>query len=566
MSNPVKLSVLAAVLLLSSGVRAQGLDPSSIVKPSSDSWPTYSGDYSGRHYSPLTEINKSNIKNLGLAWVSRITPGPQSPAGDPYAPVTELTPPTIVGGEAEQAVPVSGPNGVSRIVGAILQVNGVLYFSTPDNAWAMDAHDGRILWHYYWKTKGGTHIGNRGMAMYKDRLYFETPDDYLVSLDARSGKEGWHREIADFNQQYFSTTAPILIGNHLILGTGNDMDAPGYVKSVDPETGNDQWVFWTTPHEKGDPGADTWPSLDAARHGGGNVWIPGSYDPDAHLYYVGTGNPNPIFSSGSRSGVNLFTCSVIALNVDTGKMAWYYQFTPHETHDWDAAQTPVLADAEFGGRMRKLLMTANRSGYFFVLDRVTGEHLLTAPFSKTANWSTAINEKGQPTRNPKKDPQPGGALVSPSNPGITNWPPPSFDPQTGLFYVQRNESYSIYYLTDPDPDEAQGFGGAQEQMLGSVGRLLTAIDYRTGKIAWEHPYPNSNASGGGLAGVLSTAGGLVFAADAGGNLVAYDAANGNILWHAHLGQVTNAPETYLLEGRQYILVAAGDAVYSFALN
>jgi alcohol dehydrogenase (cytochrome c) len=241
-----------------------------------------------------------------------------------------------------------------------------------------------------------------------------------VSLDAKTGKERWHKIISDFNQQYFSTMAPIVIGDHLLIGTGNDMDAPGFLKSVDPETGNDQWTFWTTPHEKTDPGADTWPNLDAARHGGGNVWIPGSYDPELHLYYFGTGNPNPIFSSGSRAGTNLFTCSIIAVNVDTGKMAWYFQPTPHETHDWDAAQTPVLVDAEFRGKQRKLLLTANRSGYFFVLDRVTGEPLLNAPFSHSTNWATGVNDKGQLIRNPDKDAQIGGALVSPSNPGITN--------------------------------------------------------------------------------------------------------------------------------------------------
>jgi alcohol dehydrogenase (cytochrome c) len=556
---------IAAVFLLTFSVYSQGLDPSSLLKPSENSWPTYSGDYSGRHYSPLAQINQSNVKNLSLAWVNRITAGSVASIGPDFALGAPPTP-VIVGGEATEEIKISGPNGTSRISGAILQVSGILYICTPDNAWAMDARTGRLLWHYFWKTKGGTHIGNRGLAMYRDWLFFETPDDYLVSLDAKTGKERWHKVISDFNQQYFSTMAPIVIGDHLLVGTGNDMDAPGFLKAVDPETGNDEWTFWTTPHEKTDPGADTWPNLDAARHGGGNVWIPGSYDPELHLYYFGTGNPNPIFSAGSRSGTNLFTCSIIALNVDTGKMAWYFQPTPHETHDWDAAQTPVLVDAEFGGKQRKLLLTANRSGYFFVLDRVTGEHLLSAPFSHSTNWATGVNGKGQLIRNPMKDAQIGGALVSPSNPGITNYPPPTFDPETGLFYVQRNESFSVYYLTDPDPKEAEGFGGAMEQMLGSMGRYLTAIDFKTGKIAWEHPYPESYTPGGGAAGLLSTAGKLLFAPDAAGNLVAYDPANGKILWHTHLGQVSNAPETYMLDGRQYILSAAGDAVYAFALN
>ena len=559
------LALAIAFFVSAVTVRSQGLDPASLLKPSEHAWPTYSGDYSGRHYSSLAQINQTNVKNLSLAWVSRITAGTAAPVGPDFGLGAAPTP-TIVDGEATEEIKVSGPNGVSRISGAILQVNGILYIATPDNAWAMDARNGRLLWHFFWKTKGGTHIGNRGMAMYRDWLFFETPDDYLISLDAKTGKERWHKVISDFNQQYFSTMAPIVIGDHLLIGTGNDMDAPGFLKAVDPETGNDQWTLWTTPHEKNDPGADTWPNLDAARHGGGNVWIPGSYDPELHLYYFGTGNPNPIFSAGSRSGTNLFTCSIVAVNVDTGKMAWYFQPTPHETHDWDAAQTPVLVDADFQGKQRKLLLTANRSGYFFVLDRVTGEPLLHAPFSHSTNWSTGVNDKGQLIRNPLKDAQIGGALVSPSNPGITNYPPPTFDPETGLFYVQRNESFSVYYITDPDPKEAEGFGGAMEQMLGSMGRYLTAIDYKTGKVVWEHPYPESNSPGGGVAGVLSTAGKLLFAPDAAGNLVAYDPANGKILWHTHLGQVSNAPETYLLDGRQYILSAAGDAVYAFALN
>jgi alcohol dehydrogenase (cytochrome c) len=559
----VFLAILASLVPLAA--RAQALDPATLAKPSVNSWPTYSGDYSGRHYSPLDQINQSNVRNLALAWVGRVTAGTAAPDDGGFGLVRNTTP-LIVGGEATEDIKISGPNGTSKIVGAILQVNGVLYLSTPDNAWAMDARDGRVIWHFVWKTKGGIHIGNRGMAIYGDWLFFETPDDYLVSLDAKTGKERWHKVIADFNQQYFSTVAPIVAGDHLLIGTGNDMDAPGFLKSVDPRTGDDQWTLWTTPHEKTDPGAETWSTMDAARHGGGNAWVPGSYDPELHLYYVGTGNPNPIFSSGSRAGDNLFTCSILAVNVDTGKMVWYFQATPHETHDWDAAQTPVLVDADFGGKPRKLLLTANRSGYFFVLDRLTGQHLLTAPFSSSANWATGVNDKGQPIRNLDKDPQIGGALVSPSNPGITNWPPPTYNPDTGLFYVQRNESYSEYYITDPDPNEAQGFGGAQEQLLGSLGRYLTAIDYKTGKVMWQHPYPNSLNPGGGAAGLLSTGGKLLFAPDAAGNLIAYDPANGNILWHTHLGPVSNAPETYLLDGRQYILVAAGDSVYSFALN
>jgi alcohol dehydrogenase (cytochrome c) len=539
--------------------RAGGLAAPALLKPLKESWPTYAGDYSARRYSELNQINRDNIRTLALSWVSRLP----ADHGGPGASV-----PTTVGGVAAEPVVFGGPGAAGpAVVGSILEVNGILYLSAPDHAWAVDARSGQVLWHYFWKTRGGTHIGNRGMAIWNDRVYFEVPDDYLIALDARSGHELWHREIADFNQEYFSTTAPILIGDHLLIGTGNDLDAPGFLQSVDPATGALQWKWFSTPQQKGDAGADTWPDADAMRHGGGNVWLPGAYDPDLHLYYVGTGNPSPVMVGGSRKGANLYTSSVVALNVDSGKMAWFYQFSPHDTHDYDANQAAILMDGQFHGRQRKLLLQAYRGGYFFVLDRLTGEHLLTSKFSPTSNWANGLNAAGQPTRDPGKDAQIGGALVSPSDPGIVNWPPPSFDPQTGLFYVQTNSSYSEYFLTDPDPRDAIGFGGSQEMFLGSLGHSLLALDYQTGKTAWQVDYPMSYGFRGNVPGLLSTAGHLLFGSDAAGNLVARDPATGAPLWHVWLGQpVTNAPETYELDGRQYVLIAAGTTLYAFALN
>jgi alcohol dehydrogenase (cytochrome c) len=315
----------------------------------------------------------------------------------------------------------------------------------------------------------------------------------------------------------------------------------------------------------GDPGLETWGSLDAARHGGAQVWVPGSYDPETHLYIFGTGNPTPAYTDQTRGpGDNLFTNSLVAVNVDTGKMAWYYQTGPHDTHDWDSAQTPALVDAEFGGRPRKLVLTAARNGYFFVVDRVTGEHLVTSKFSNTVNWAKGINEKGQPVRDPVKDHHVGGSLVSSANGGATNWPPPSFSPQTGLFYVPLAETYAMYYLTETDPLGAMGLGGKDEIGVGSMGSYIAAIDYKTGKTVWRHRFPGTGGGGGN--GLLTTAGGLLFGGDAGGNLVAYDAASGKILWHARLGQISNAPQTYLLDGHQYVLQAAGDTLYAFVLN
>jgi alcohol dehydrogenase (cytochrome c) len=545
-------SLVVISALTSALAAAQGLDPASLLKPLSDSWPTYSGDYSGKRYSSLTQLNPSNVKNLTLAWTSRVVAGPGGGRGGV---------PTIIGGEGTGEL---GAGGGTNIRASILQVDGVLYVSTPDNAWAIDARDGHELWHYFWKTRGGTHIGNRGLGMYGNWLYLETPDDYLISLDARTGKERWHKVIASFEEQHFSTTAPIVVGNHVLVGTGDDLDGPGVLQSFDPESGEVQWKYYSVPMKAGDPGLNTWANLDAARHGGGQMWVPGSYDPETHLYILGTGNPTPAYTSATRGeGDNLYTCAIVAVNVDTGKMAWYYQTSPHDTHDWDSAQTPVLVDAEFNGRPRKLVLTASRNGYYFTLDRLTGEHLATGKYSESANWAKGYNEKGAPVRDPKKDFDIGGSLVSPANGGVTNWPPPAFSPDTGLFYVPQNDSYAMYYLTETDPRGAMGLGGKEEVGLGSMGGYLTAIDYKTGKVVWRHQYPGTG--GGGSNGLLTTAGKLLFGGDLGGNIVAYDAADGKILWHSHIGQVSNAPETYVLDGHQYLLVAAGDALFAFTL-
>ncbi|HEY6467346.1 MAG TPA: acido-empty-quinoprotein group A [Candidatus Acidoferrales bacterium] len=560
------LLLVLPLLLLGAAVAAQGLDPALILKGATDSWPTYSGDYSGRRFSSLTQINQSNVKDLGLAWVSSLPTGMGAAGGGAFAFARGggANVPTIIGGEAEEPVTVAGNN--ARVSGAELMINGILYMSAPDNAWAVDARDGTVLWHYFWKTKGGTHIGNRGLAMYHDWLFLETPDDYLISLDAKTGKERWHKAISDFDEQYFSTMAPVLIGNHLIVGTGDDLDAPGYMTSYDPETGDIQWKWYSEPEKMGDPGSDTWPNADSMRHGGAGVWVPGAYDPELHLYYTGTANPTPAFSTSTREGKDLYTSCLVAVNVETGKLAWYFQSSPEDTHDWDAAQTPILVDGTFDGKPRKMLLNATRNGYFFVIDRVTGQHLLTSKIIPTVNWTTGLDERGEPIRNPEKDASPGGSLVSPNSDGAVNWQPPSYDPQTGYFYVQVSEPFSVFYRTEPDVRAMQGLNGIQEQEVGSLGRYLVAVDYKTGKIAWKHQQVSAGGEGGGDTGVTTTAGHLLFTNDAGGNLVAYDPETGKPLWHTHLGAVSNAVETYMLDGHQYILVASGSSLYAFTLN
>jgi len=541
--------VIVASSVLAAG-QSGGLDPAQLLKPLADSWPSYSGDYTGRRYSALTQITQANVKQLSLAWTARLSGA---------TPAT-----TSIGGEGTGDIPIGNPN----VKGAVLMVNGVLYVTSPDHVWALDAHDGHELWHYFWKTRGGTHIGNRGVAMWGNYLYFVTPDDCFVSLDARTGKERWHKEIVPFSQQYFLTSAPMTVGNHIMVGTGNDLDSPGYLMSFDPETGAEQWRFYTVPMNPGDPGLDTWKSLDAARHGGGHPWLPGVYDPETHLYIFGTGNPTPAYTSLPRGDglANLFTCAIVAVNVDTGKMEWYYQTSPHDTHDWDSAQTPVLVDGDFrGSGPRKMVLTASRNGYYFTIDRRTGEHMVTSTFSDTVNWAKPqLNSKGQPVREPAKDHHVAGALVSAANGGTTNWPPPAYSPDTGLLYVPTAETYAMYYLTETDPRGAMGLGGKDEVSVGTMGSYISAIDYKTGKTVWKHKF-RTVGGGRGAPGLMTTAGKLLFGGDVSGNFVAFDPATGNPLWHTTIGQVSNAPETYLVEGRQHVLVAAGDTLYAFAL-
>ena len=563
-----KLVVVLALVAAPAWLVAQqpgGLDPAQILKPLSDSWPTYSGDYTGRRYSALTQIDQTTIKNLGLAWVARdLTEGsgPTGRAVDAGAagPGGGFgrgggASPLIVAGEASGEFNRGGP---AQVRGSILMVDGVLYATSPDNLWAIDARDGTVLWQFYWKTRGGTHTGHRGVGMWHNYLFMETHDDFLVKIDARTGKEVWHVELAPFEQQYFSSMAPVIIRDHVIVGTGNDLDAPGYLQSYDPETGKRQWIFYTVPMNPGDPGLDTWPSLEAARHGGGQPWVPGVYDPETNLYIFGTGNPTPAYTlAGRGTGSGLFTCSLVAVNPDTGKMAWYYQTSPRDMHDWDSAQTPVLIDGVIAGRPRKLVATGARNGYFFTVDRVTGEYVASGKFGSQTNWATGLDPQGRPIMNPEKAATIAGSLV---NGSVTNWPPPAYSPDTGYFYVGENNNVSISYLIDADPRGSMGLGGTQGGSGPGGGKsYITAIDPKTAKIVWRHQI---EAGGGGM---LTTAGKLLFAGDGAGNLVAFDPSNGTPIWHSRIGNVTNAPETYMLDGKQYVLAASGDALFAFSL-
>ncbi len=521
----MRLRRLACVLALAqAALWSQELNPAALKKLTGAGWPTYNGDYSGRRHSPLKQIDANNVGSLTSAWTYKATDYGAASFGS----VFKATP---------------------------LMVNGVLYVTMPEHVWAVDARSGREIWHYKSPPTPGFHIGHRGVAMWGDWLYFETSDCNLVSLNVKDGKERWRKPIADPKLEYFCTMPPLVIGNHIVAGVGGDsLDNLGFLQSLDPETGALQWQ-WNVEPKPGEPGSESWPDAESMAHGGGMTWITGTYDPELNLLYWGTGNPNPVHAGAGRKGDNLWTCSIVALNPDTGKMAWYYQVSPHDTHDWDAVQTPVLFDGEFQGKKRKLIAQASRNGYFFLLDRTNGEHLLTEPFINV-NWSLGLNAKGQPIPDPKKEPSRDGTLVAPSSNGATNWFAPTYSPETGLFYVTASQNYSVFYLTAEG--KAEGFAGRDDFLTFSG--TVEALDYQTGKIRWSHDI------GGMGAGLLSTAGGLVFAGDSSKHVLALDARDGQTLWHASMsGNQMNGAITYELDGKQYVVVGGGDSLNAYAL-
>ncbi len=517
------IRLLLATLCATLAIRAQGLDSKTLLHPPADSWPTYNGDYSGKRFSSLRQINRTNVGMLTMAWAFQ----------------TDVN---------------TGPG----LKSTPLLVGGTLYFTEPDDVWAVDARSGQQHWHYHYHNNEGLHIGQRGLGMYKGRLYFETPDAHLLCLDARTGEVQWNNELADVKQGYWATMAPLVVRDHVLVGVSGDFnDLHGFIDSFDPDTGKLQWK-WDALPKPGQPGSETWPAKsDAIQHGGGMTWVTGTYDPDLNLLYWGTANPNPVMDGSVRPGDNLYTCSIVALNPDTGKLVWYFQPSPHDVHDWDAVQTPILFDGDFHGEQRKLLIQASRNGYLFVLDRTTGKPLLSAPY-EAINWSSGVDAKGRPIGKIEKYPSPAGTLVEPDAIGATNWMAPSFDPNNGLLYVDTHQSFSLYYAYSTGKPE--GFAGRDLTVWSRC--YLRAIDYQTGKSRWEHDL----GSGWDWSGVLSTAGELVFSADVHGNVLALDAATGNTLWHVYGGGPAQGPPiTYEIDGRQYVVFGAHGVLYAFAL-
>ena len=419
---------------------AQSVDPDELLHPPKDSWLTYHGDYSGRRHVNLTAITPDNVQRCAR-------PGNSRPA----------------------RIPLSKPRRFSRTAFSI---------SPPDNIWALDARTGKQRWHYRNPPNHAFHIGHRGAAVYKDTVYLTTPDCHLVALNAKDGTVQWDIVIADSAKGYWSSNAPLVVGHHVLVGVSGDFDnLPGQLKSIDPDTGKTQWIFYSTPP----PGASEPQSGGAT---GGQMWTTGTYDPTLNLVFVGTGNPTPVLNGAARPGNNPWTCSIVALNPDTGKLVWGFQASPHDTHDWDANEVPVLVDADFHGQPRKLLLQASRNGYFFVLDRTTGRSLSTTPFA-AVNWAKGIDAEGHPIPDPAKFPVKDGVLVAPNESGATNFRPPSFDPKTGLLIVSAQDGYGIYFFKSEHG--AYGWAGADYGVAGraSCAPSTTARERSSGIIPSE---------------------------------------------------------------------------------
>ncbi len=526
----VAMMVVVGALL---HAQAAPLDPDWIGKAPVTNWTTFNGDYSGERYSTLTQIDAANLNRLSLQWVYRIS-NVGAQRGAPV-PIIKCTP---------------------------LEVNGVLYMTIPDRVWALDAHTGKELWRYDWVDHGGHLVGQRGVAVWKSTVFFETPDNWLVALNANTGKEVWKKKYADARKQYFSTAAPLIVKNHLIVGVGGDaMDMPGFLDSFDPATGNLQWTWWSTPR-KGDPALTTWPNEATSEHGGGMTWMPGTYDPALNLLYWPTGNTNPVFAGQGRPGANLWTESIVALDADTGTLKWYFQVSPHDTHDFDNTTAPILLDRRVDGKPEKLVAQAARNGFFVTLDRATGKHLVVKPYVPL-DYSSGLSPNGEPIPIPDKDPSVGGSI---NIVNASNWPAPSYSQKTGLVYVNSVEGKAIYYLTD-DSDRPSGYGGTGTG-IGRQVRVLKAINPLSGDVVWKHAYPNVNDAPTTVGpSILTTAGNLLISGDDQKNLIIFSADEGKILWHHEL----NANEsggiiTYLLDGKQYIVFGAGDSLYAWGLE
>ena len=549
----MRVRIVVFSLLIAATVSAQTVSFERVLNASKEpqNWLTYGGTLLNQRYSLLSQITPENVKNLELQWVHQVR--------------------TMDATTKFEATP--------------LVVDGVMYTVKPPvpsyEVVALDAASGRVYWTYsYTPAESRTCCGrnNKGLAIQGDRLYLATIDTHLISIDAKTGREVFNVKVESPNtglpSDYSFTVTPLVVKDKVIVGpAGGEYGIRGYVAAIDARTGRERWRFHVIP-EAGEPGHETWGGK-SWENGGGSIWTPGSYDPELNLVYWGTGNAGPDWNGDPRPGDNLYTCSVVALDADTGKLKWHYQFSPHDEFDYDSTQVPVLADIEWQGRPRKVMMWANRNGVFYVLDRATGEFLLGKPFVKVT-WMSGFDAKGKPIRAVQSSTS--GVQVFPGNQGGTNWYNPAFNPRTGLFYIPTWEgTSSVFTKAEQEYKPGVGvFGGGgftavvgltapntytRTEDEGYYG-AIKAVDPKTGDIKWTYKMSQVTDSG-----VLTTTTNLVFAGGREGYFYALDARDGKLLWKSMLGgQVANGPITYSVGGKQYVAVAAGNGLFTFALR
>jgi alcohol dehydrogenase (cytochrome c) len=506
-------------------------------------WLTYSGTNMSQRHSPLTQITPQNVKNLEQQWVFQA-------------------------------------RSLEKFEATPLVVDGVMYtVQAPNDIVALDAVTGREFWSYSYSPSPQSRpcCGrvNRGVAIVGNTLFMGTIDAHLIALDATTGHPLWNTEVAKAASGYAITHAPLVIKDKVIVGTaGGEFGIRGFIAAYNVRTGKEVWRFYTIPGP-GEPGHETWAG-DSWKTGGGSIWMTGSYDAALNLTYWGVGNAGPDYNGDVRLGDNLYTSSVVALDADTGKLKWHYQFSPHDEFDYDAVQVAVLADLQWKGQPRKVMLWANRNGFFYVLDRATGQFLLGTPFVEV-NWASGFDEKGRPMRVAGKLPTAEGTVILPGNQGGTNWYSPSFSPSTGLFYIPSWVNYSsVYFKAQAEYSEGRRYLGASPRSL--IGGLqqakintrkdnegygaVRAIDPQTGERKWEYKMNDVTD-----AGILTTASDLLFSGGREGYFYALDARSGELLWRANVGgAIASGPMSYAVNGKQYVAISAGSALFVYALK
>jgi alcohol dehydrogenase (cytochrome c) len=538
MNQHVKL--LALLALMSGFVTGQQRPVSTVntvraadlsASPVGANWTSYNGDYTGRRYSALREINTTNVHQLRAAWVFH-------------------------------------PGNSQNLEATPVVIRGVMYVTAANNVFALDATTGRQLWRYDRPASSGllddaAAHKNRGVGVWRNSVFVETDDAHLLALDARSGGLLWDVEFADKKKHYGATGAPLVVKDEVIVGTsGGDSGVRGLVAAYDAATGKKRWQHWTIPGP-GEFGSSSWPG-DSYLHGGGSTWMTGTYDPELNTLYWTTSNAAPDFVGDSRPGDDLYTACVLALDADTGELKWYFQFTPHDLYDYDATETPVLIDTQENGTVRHLLVQANRNGYFYVLDRTNGKFLHATPFVQKLNWAKGIDASGRPILT-GRIPTPGGTYICPGIEGATNWFSPSYNPDTGLFYVVAMEGCNIFFGKPRNFVSGETFynTGANRPPTEKSQKILLALSPSDGKVVWSYPQVGQGKSWGGT---LTTAGGLLFFGDDSESLEAVNARTGRVLWHFNTGQTMRAsPMSYAVDGVQYVAISAGSDVFSFSL-